>query len=200
MPSRREVQKEYDFLYKANPNKWGGTDRSDFMVNALKTILPNPQTALDVGCGIGVTLETFGKHFPGTILYGIDPSNEAIRLSKEKVPHGHFTTREEFEDIKKFDLVFCLGVAEHVEELASFLASLKAKLNKDGICYIEVPHNLVYSKGLETYRRLTTKSRQLEWHLPRYVWENLLINRAGFEIIERLNGLNATWEFIWVLK
>ena len=199
MPSRREVQKEYDILYKAHPDKWGNTDRSDFMVNALKTILPNPQTALDVGCGIGVALENFGKHFPGTTLYGIDPSNEAIRLSKEKVPYGYFITKEEFEDIKKFDLVFCLGVAEHVEELVPFLTSLKDKLNKDGICYIEVPHNLLYSEGTETYRRLATRSRQLEWHLPRRMWENLLI-RAGFEIVERLNGLNATWEFIWILK
>lgn len=199
MPSRREVQREYDALYKAKPNQWGNTDRSDFMIEVLKTSMPNPQTALDVGCGIGVALENYRRHNSTTKLYGIDPSNEAIRLSKERVPDGQFTTKEEFDEIKKFDLIMCLGVAEHVEELVPFLRSLKRMLNFGGVCYLEVPHNLLYSKGLETYRRLTTRSRQLEWHLPRRMWENLLI-RAGFEIVERLNGLNATWEFIWILK
>lgn len=199
MPSRREVQKEYDALYKANPNKWSNTDRSNFMIDALRNIIPDPKTVVDVGCGIGVALENYNKYNPNAKLYGIDPSNEAIRLSKERVPNGSFTTKDEFEDIKKFDLVICLGVAEHVEELVPFLTSLKEKVNEGGICYIEVPHNLLYSKGFENYRRLETRSYQMEWHLSRKIWENLLI-RSGFKIIERLNGLNATWEFIWILK
>ena len=60
MPSREEVQKEYDTLYKFNPAKWSNTDRSDFMINVLKAIQPNPQTAVDIGCGIGAAalLET----------------------------------------------------------------------------------------------------------------------------------------------
>ena len=199
MPSREEVQKEYDTLYKFNPAKWSNTDRSDFMINVLKTIQPNPQTAVDIGCGIGVALENYGKHFPETTLYGIDPSNEAVRLSKERVPYGHFTTEDEFEEIKQFDLVLCLGVAEHVEDLLYFLKGLKRKVKSGGVCYLEVPHNLLYSKGPETYRRLTTRSKQIEWHLPRKRWERIIL-ASGFEIVKSYTGLNATWEFIWVLK
>ena len=132
-------------------------------------------------------------------LYGIDPSNEAVRLSKERVPYGRFTTEDEFEEIKQFDLVFCLGVAEHVEDLLYFLKGLKRKVKSGGVCYLEVPHNLLYSKGPETYRRLTTRSKQIEWHLPRKRWERIIL-ASGFEIVKSYTGLNATWEYIWVLK
>ena len=199
MPSREEVQKEYDTLYKFNPAKWSNTDRSDFMIKVLENHMPNPETVVDVGCGIGVALENYHKHNPKAKLYGIDPSNEAIRLSKERVPYGHFTIEDEFDEIKQFDLVFCLGVAEHVEDPVQFLRGLKRKVKSGGVCYLEVPHNLLYSKGPETYRRLTTRSRQIEWHLPRKRWERM-ITLSGFEIAQSYTGLNATWEFIWVLK
>ena len=103
------------------------------------------------------------------------------------------------EEIKQFDLVFCLGVAEHVEDLLYFLKGLKRKVKSGGVCYLEVPHNLLYSKGPETYRRLTTRSKQIEWHLPRKRWERIIL-ASGFEIVKSYTGLNATWEYIWVLK
>lgn len=199
MPNKDEVTKEYDRIYKENPNKWSNTDRSDFMINILKDVIPNPKHVIDVGCGSGVALENYKRYNPLPQLYGTDFSEEALRLAKEKVPDGIFTIENNFDSIKKFDLVLCLGVAEHVEELLEFLKSLKAKVRKNGFCYFEVPHNLLYSRGSETYRRLETRSRQLEWHFQHNKWEELLIE-AGFEIVSRHKGLNPTWEFIWVLK
>lgn len=198
-PTRLEVQKEYDALYRLKPNKWGTPDRSEFMMRTMSVYLPNPQEVVDVGCGNGVTLETYRRYNPATKLYGIDPSKEGIRLAKLRVPDGIFTTETEFEDIKQFDLVLCLGVAEHVEELSDFLKYLKAMVKPNGFCYFEVPHNLAYSKGPKTYRRLTVGSKQIEWHLLSTQWENLLID-AGFIVIDRVKGLNVTWEFIWILQ
>lgn len=199
MPTRSEVQKEYDALFKVKPNKWDNPDRSNFMINVLKKHIPNPKEVIDIGCGNGVALEVYSKYNPSPKLYGIDPSKEGIRLAKERVPNGYFTTEEVFEDIKIFDLVVCLGVAEHVEDLSNFLKYLKNMVKPNGFCYFEVPHNLVYSKGPETYRRLTVGSKQIEWHFQREKWEELLLN-SGFSIIERVIGSNATWEFIWVLQ
>jgi len=197
--SKEEIQKEYDEVYRKKPDKWGTPDRSDFMVKMLEPFIPNPENVIDIGCGNGIALENYRRYKPNANLYGIDPSIEGLRLSKERVPDGHFTTEDEFEDIKKFDLVFCLGVAEHVEDLPNFLKSLKDKTKEGGFCYFEVPHNLVYSKGPETFRRLTVGSKQIEWHLKRNAWEALLI-KAGFKIVKRIRGENVTWEFIWILK
>ncbi len=197
--SREEIQQEYDEFYKANPNKWGGTDRSSFMIEQLRPIIPGPLTVLDFGCGQGIALENYQKSNPFAELYGIDISEEAIRLAKERVPDAHFTTENEFEDIKTFGLVFCLGVAEHMEDLKSFLRELRGRLDRDGICYIEVPHNLVYSKGPETFRRMTVGSKQVEWHLSRTKWEILLFD-AGFNVIKRLKGPKPSWEYIWILE
>lgn len=199
MKSRKEVQEEYDIIYQTNPDKWKSLDRSNFMLTVMNAFIPNPKTVLDVGCAPGVTLMNYRRHKSRPKLYGIDPSIEGLRLSKNKVPSGIFTTASEFEDIKKFDLVLCLGVAEHVEDLVPFLKDLKNKISDDGYCYFEVPHNLIYSQGPHTYRRLETRSRQWEWHLTLKEWEALLVN-SGFEIVKSLRGLNATWEFIWVLK
>lgn len=197
MPDRLAVQKEYDEFFRLKPNHWHNLDRSNFMIRVLDEYIPNPTTLVDVGCGNGITLENYSHSKPMVKLYGIDPSNEGIRLSKLRVPDGIFTTEEQFDDIKKFDVVTCLGVAEHVEDLEAFLKYLKEMVS--GYCYFEVPHNLVYSKGPETYRRLTVGSKQIEWHYQRSKWEELLLE-AGFKIIAPYDGLNVTWEFIWVLR
>lgn len=195
--SREDIQKEYDEIYLENPNKWRGTKKIDFMVNRLKAY-PQPESVLDFGCGTGVALEVYSRFNFTASLYGIDISEEALKLAKNAVPYAHFTTENEFEDIKQFDLIIILGVAEHMENILEFLKELKGRLNHDGICYFEVPNNLSYSPGPATYRRLEMGSRQVEWHLPRVKWESLLA-RAGFKVLERFKGAERPWEFIWIL-
>jgi hypothetical protein len=68
-----------------------------------------------------------------------------------------------------------------------------------GICYLEIPHNLLYSEGEKGFRRLTTRSKQVEWHLERDDWEDI-IRQSGFTIEQRLKGLNEAWEFVWTLR
>lgn len=199
MVKREEVQKEYDDLYRIKPNKWNSPDRSNFMIEVLKNHIPDPKEVVDVGCGNGITLQNYRASNHTAKLYGIDPSKEGIKLAQQRVPDGRFTTKEYFEDVKKFDLVLCLGVAEHVEDLSDFLVYLKGLVKDDGLCYFEVPHNLVYSKGSQTFRRLTVGSKQIEWHFPLKKWETFL-TEAGFEIVKRYKGLNVTWEFIWILR
>jgi len=201
MNTKENVKKEYNELYKTHPTKWADTSRSVFMANAIKELMPAPKTIIDVGCGIGAALETMHIHFPEADLYGLDPSEEAIALAKARVPDGTFYAEflEDLKSKKKYDVVICLGVAEHVEDLPEFLKSLKTLIKKDGILYFEVPHNLIYSRGPKTFRRLTVGSRQVEWHLELRDWEKKLLE-AGFEIVKRYRGLKSSWEFIWVLR
>lgn len=201
MGTKENIKDEYNKLYKKWPNKWGNNERSVFAANIIKELAPLTKTIIDIGCGIGIALETMRAYFPDADLYGLDPSEEAIELAKAKIPDGTFYANflDEFKSKKKYDVVLCLGVAEHVENLPEFLKSLKTLLKKDGILYFEVPHNLIYSRGPKTYRRLTVGSRQIEWHLELKDWEKKLIE-AEFEIVKRYRGYKSSWEFIWVLK
>jgi 2-polyprenyl-3-methyl-5-hydroxy-6-metoxy-1,4-benzoquinol methylase len=201
MNTKENVKKEYNELYKTRPTKWADTSRSVFMANAIKELMPVPKTIIDIGCGIGITLETMQSSFLEADLYGLDPSEEAIELAKTRVPNGTFYADflDEFKSKKKYDIVLCLGVAEHVEDLPEFLKSLKTLVKKDGILYFEVPHNLIYSRGPKTYRRLRVGSRQVEWHLDLRDWEKKLLE-ADFEVIKRYRGKKPSWEFIWILK
>ncbi len=201
MNTKEDVKKEYDNLYKTHPTKWADSTRSVFMANAIKELMPAPKTIIDIGCGIGTALETMGKYFPDAELHGLDPSEEAIKLAEAKLPSGTFYAEflEDFKTKKKFDIVICAGTAEHVEDLPEFLKFLKTLIKKDGILYFEAPHNLIYSIGPKTYRRLRVGSRQVEWHLDLRDWEKKLLE-ADFEVIKRYRGKKPSWEFIWILK
>lgn len=201
MGTKESVKDEYNKLYKKQPNKWGNNERGIFAVNIIKELIQSPKSIIDIGCGIGITLETMQSSFLEADLYGLDPSEEAIELAKTRVPNGTFYADflDEFKSKKKYDIVLCLGVAEHVEDLPEFLKSLKTLVKKDGILYFEVPHNLIYSRGPKTFRRLKTGSRQIEWHLELRDWEKKLLE-AGFEVVKRYRGLKSSWEFIWILK
>lgn len=201
MNTKEDVKKEYDELYKSNPTKWADITRSVFAAKVIKEFAPAPKAMIDVGCGIGAALETMRAHFPEADLFGLDPSEEAVALAKAGVPDGTFYAEflEDLKSKKKYDVVFCLGVAEHVENLPEFLKALKNLIKKDGILYLEVPHNLIYSRGPKTFRRIKIGTKQVEWHLELKDWEKKL-TEAGFEIAKRYRGLRSSWEFIWVLK
>jgi SAM-dependent methyltransferase len=195
-PTNKELQKEYDAYYTQNPKKWSGEARDDFAVQAL---LPyNPRTVLDVGCGNGHTLKKLGDAFPTAKLYGIDVSPVGCKLARQNSgAQVDCVFLADYQPGIKFDLTICLGTAEHFEKPLEGLKKIRALTSK--ICYLELPHNLLYSEGPVGFRRLTTRSQQLEWHLTRGEWESIIAD-AGFEVVEALEGPNPAWEFIWILK
>jgi len=194
-PTKKALAKEYDEHYLNNPKKWSGEARDRFCADVVKKY--NPKSILDVGCGTGHSLKILGEAFPKAELFGIDISPVGCELAKQN-------SRAKIENVFLnkydpgivFDLVVCLGTVEHLKDPLESLKKIK-ELGK--IIYLELPHNLLYSEGEEGFRRLTTRSQQLEWHYPREKWEEI-IKEAGFEIVESLVGPNAAWEFIWTLK
>ena len=195
---RKALIAEYDDWYKRKPKKWTSHARNLFMINKI-TQYPPPRNLLDVGCGNGHTLQAVQGVYPDCQLYGMDISREALALTRKKV-EGIQTIHKFVDqaDLKmKFEWVLCMGVAEHFEDLMPSLKRLKALTGS--YCYMEIPHCLNYSPGEETYRRLSSGSRQWEWHLTRDTWEQHLY-AAGFEIVEAITGENRAWKFVWVLK
>ncbi len=78
----------------------------------------NPKSVIDVGCGIGTFLHVFKKHGVKDIL-GLDGKwANKEKLKKYISPENFIETDLEngFQVDRKYDLVFCLEVAEHLHE------------------------------------------------------------------------------------
>ena len=90
------------------------------IVNEIMRLI-NPKSVLDIGCGIGTFLHCFKKSGLTDVL-GIDGEwvNKEI-LNKYILPDEflEMDLEETFYLERKFDLVICLEVAEHISESAS---------------------------------------------------------------------------------
>ena len=188
----------YNKIYSDKPDKWDLDWRDKFAFYVLQRHTEEPESLLDIGCGNGHTIEFFNKRWPATTYYGVDLSDEAIRIAKERVPNAFFScdTFEEFVCYPPRDVVVLMGVAEHFENLVPSLRRLK-EFGK--LIYIESPNCLAYSGKEEGFRRTDNVLGQPEWHLKRSTWEQK-IGFAGLEIVESYPGLAPTTEFIWMLK
>lgn len=199
--NKQDLVKEYDDYYTDNPRKWAVDARNQFAFEqiAKSSQGQEPKTILDVGCGNGHTLKYFGQKYPQASLFGIDISPVASRLAEAN--SGATVATCFIEDYKPefgFDLVLCMGVAEHFADPLEGLKKIRA-LMPNGILYLEIPDNTTYSPGGEGYRRLSVGSRQLEWHWTRDTWESVIL-KSGFGILDRVEGLKPAWRLVWLLS
>jgi len=200
--SKEDLVKKYDEYYAKDKGKWSVPERNKLAYDAVKRLKESPAEILDIGCGNGHTLEYFHEKYPDAKLYGLDLSPKAIEIAKEKLPDDATFYTEFLTDLsarKKFDLILCLGTAEHFEDLSENLAKVKSLLKKDGIAYFEMPNNLAYDYGLHNFRQLRSGSRQYEWHLNRKEWNDQL-TQAGFEIVKEITHARPQWQFAWILR
>jgi SAM-dependent methyltransferase len=194
----------YNRIYTDNPEKWAGDPgglRDLVAYSHLHKYFKQPETVLDIGCGNGHTIEQFKKFWPDTLYYGIDISDVAIQLAKERVPEEEFIVGDFKDYTIHCDLVLVMGVAEHFENLIDDLRTLK---EYGTIFYLEVPDCLRagifngsdnYDEGFrDTYKG----GLQVEWHLKKSSWEQR-IRLAGFEILESPAGPDPI-TFVWILK
>lgn len=94
---------------------------------------------LDIGCGLGQTLEAL-KNQGYKNLEGIDISNEAVKICKEKGLKVSLKTIDDLEG--KYDFIFLNHVLEHIEKkkVINILNKIKTFLSESGILYITVPN------------------------------------------------------------
>lgn len=204
MIDKQELVAEYNTYYTNEPDKWHDDTRNEFAFNAINSHLSKPpDTALDVGCGNGHTIKYFADRWPDTRFTGLDISPVALEIAHKLNPKAEFY-KSFIEDIvfsKPFDLVILLGVAEHLENLQPSLQAVREVINRNGICYMEIPNCIGYpnSDKVEGYRRINIGSRQYEWHLYRDTWDREF-EKAGLRIVQSLKGVNIHTEFCYLLE
>jgi len=187
----------YDDVYTRSPRKWTDIERDYIAFRALSEYVNEPGSMLDYGCGNGHTLALFRSQWFNTEYTGVDISEVALELARERVPEGEF-----YLELPSgvWDVIVIMGVAEHFKAPAAELGYIAKHLSPDGYLYLEVPNCLVYSNnGYEGFRQTNGGSRQSEWHWRRDTWEQV-IEEAGLEIVKSHSGDVPAWEYIWILR
>lgn len=96
---------------------------------------------LDVGCGDGVALNLLQK-MPNLDLYGIDSSEEALTVAREKNPHAKLThgnvSHLDYPD-ETFDIVISSDVIEHIIDSNKMLEEIKRVAKPNAVIIIGTP-------------------------------------------------------------
>jgi SAM-dependent methyltransferase len=183
MTSAAEARFNYDVAWQRwdDMKRFGPTSRHTRRL--ILNLIANLEFAsvLDVGCGQGSPLEALAESRPGIELAGIDISVQAVELAKHRLPGATFSALDLTKGSldRKFDLIVCSDVLEHIEDDVAALANMRKMASR--WCVIstlqgrmrkferEVGHVRNYRRG-----ELTSKieaagfviRRQLNWGFP----------------------------------
>jgi SAM-dependent methyltransferase len=96
----------------------------------IKTLQFN--SILDAGCGAGTLLQDISSHFPHVQLNGAEYAESGVRLARKKNPNARIYQLDlEKRALKrKFDLVTCIDVLEHIREDERAISNLRKMTNK----------------------------------------------------------------------
>jgi len=136
----RDMSK-YEYAQRGGEESEYDSRRLAVIADIVAPHVPSPAARiLDVGCASGRLLANIRERgFPHVI--GLDPSPAcavtAARLYAIDV--RTMTLREIAESGERFDVVIMVGVLEHLRDLDSAFAQLRALLNPAGLLYVEVP-------------------------------------------------------------
>lgn len=88
-----------------------------------------PKTILDAGCGEGYLSRVLLDHLPGVEVVGVDLSEAAVEQARLRCPEGTFEVGsvESLRELgRRFDLVVCSEVLEHVDDPRAVVQTLAA--------------------------------------------------------------------------
>lgn len=138
--------------------------------------------ALDVGCGTGrISVALAEKGFR---VDALDPEVDVVEHARELASQlgvdvnflaADFTKPDHRFPDKRYDLVVCCEVLEHVAEWEKVVTNMRRVLKPGGVLILTVPNGPRQFNVLDTY----------SGHLRRYKWEQLAAVLQGFDVEKR---------------
>ncbi|WP_334193772.1 class I SAM-dependent methyltransferase [Pararhodobacter sp.] len=126
-------------------------------------IPPESENGLEIGCGDGDRMRTFGPHLRH--VRGVEPDPRAVRVARERgldVMEGTAERLPEAVRDRRYDLVVFSHVLEHTLDPVLALANARDLLTEGGVMSVEVPNN-----ASEGSRRMGPRWRWLD--VPRHL-------------------------------
>jgi len=126
--TRRTISKRWSFILSAI---------SDFQKKNSKDNI----SILDAGCGDGVNLKVLAGR-PGTDVYGVDYNPLRLERVRKEFPDAKIMNADltSLRLDKKFDVILCSQVLEHIKEDEKVLKNLSGLLDNKGILIVGVPN------------------------------------------------------------
>ena len=167
------------------------------------------QKILDVGCGGGIFCEPLARL--GANVTGIDTNKKAIQSANNHAKSQNLkikylnTNLAGINNEEKFDIITCMEVLEHVDDVSTVLQGIKKKLKKNGL-FVGSTINKTLASFItaiflaENVLNLVPKGAH-EWEKfikPSYLKKNLIIedfSRIRFKGLF-YNPLLNNWKFI----
>jgi SAM-dependent methyltransferase len=156
---------------------------------AAARYLPAGGSCLEVGCGNGAFLAQIAELRPDVELAGVDIVELGVALPRFTFYKGQL---EEIDfGARRFDLVYCSNLIEHVPDPFVFLRKCAALLRPGGVLYGVTPDHLSLDRYL--FGRYWAG-----YHYPRHTFvfnhRNLaqVLSRSGFERV-KVRGSYSFW-------
>jgi ubiquinone/menaquinone biosynthesis C-methylase UbiE len=177
----------YSDVWKKRTKKELSQKESGFIKNFLTTY--KPLTVLDVGIGTGRILEV---HIQNTLLqaelYGVDISDEMVKICREKFKNSKKIKRIETCDVaaekicfdKNFDFVTAIRILKYNPNWKEIIKKIRDKMNKDGVFIFTMPN----IKSISFFRQDTFSQHKLPifYTHPKELMN--ILKKIGFSKIE----------------
>jgi 2-polyprenyl-3-methyl-5-hydroxy-6-metoxy-1,4-benzoquinol methylase len=139
------------WIYENNfPDKFWGKNFGAALVKNYKNEIKNSEKILDFGCGDGSLMQEIASIKKNKIIYGYENSPKIISNLKTKFKNKkNFSFLTSFRD-KKFDLIFCTEVIEHLydSDLQKLIKTLISLKSPNGYIIFSTPNNEVIEDSL----------------------------------------------------
>jgi 2-polyprenyl-3-methyl-5-hydroxy-6-metoxy-1,4-benzoquinol methylase len=147
MPSLNEQQQYWDKRWEQShrPNEWQ-LKRGEKILALLHTLHLEQAKILDVGCGTGWFTDQLAQFGDAS---GLDLSDRAIAIAKERFPHISYKAANLYElSLPKsyYDVVVAQDVIAHVEDQSGLIDRLSSTLKPDGYLVISMVNKFVNAR------------------------------------------------------
>ncbi|RLJ02603.1 MAG: hypothetical protein DRP11_02845 [Candidatus Aenigmatarchaeota archaeon] len=159
---------------------------------AIKKFLPkNVKNVLDVGCGLGRTMDVFMEC--GLDVVGIDVSPTSIKICKSKGLNVFLMdgSKTDFEN-RSFDLVFSDGLLEHFEDFEPFVKEW-CRIADRYVMLTQPNHFSVLGRILKSLNRHTVKE-----YSYRIIDFERVFKKNNFKLLKRGSyNFNEQWVLLF---
>jgi len=166
--------------YHVEDSAW----KADEVLKLIRKQSLTPQTVCEVGCGAGEILRQLQLSLNAdTQFFGYEISPQAFALCRERENERlHFLCEDLIAaETRRFDLLLCLDVFEHVEDYLGFLRGLRGKAaHKIFHIPLDLSVQWVWRSGP------IMRQREQAGHLHYFTKETALgtLHDAGYEVVD----------------